>query len=217
MPPADQQQPCRRHARWGTQLEESRWLHASFATPVAVRNRCSKEGAALEHNRAAGPMKVRLRTGLSTDVRPRACAQRRRSKITRAMMAPPPPRSDSHPPLEGGQAPGGQPQSLTNVGGFCGQSPLQAAETTCARNSGNGFSVRRARHSSAETEPPEPPARRCNACGVKRRRRPGIAGAAGGNSRNIGLYRLGLGPLECPFSKAFVSGFLIFKSPTTMD
>ena len=85
MPPADQQQPCRRHARWGTQLEESRWLHASFATPVAVRNRCSKEGAALEHNRAAGPMKVRLRTGLSTDVRPRACAQRRRSKITRAM------------------------------------------------------------------------------------------------------------------------------------
>ena len=39
-------------------------------------------------------MKVRLRTGLSTDVRPRACAQRRRSKITRAMMAPPPPRSD---------------------------------------------------------------------------------------------------------------------------
>ena len=67
-PPADQQQPCQRHARWGTQHEESRWLHASFATPVAVRNRCSKEGAALEHNRAAGPMKVRLRTGLSTDV-----------------------------------------------------------------------------------------------------------------------------------------------------
>ena len=217
MPPADGQRPSRRHARWGTQLEESRWLHASFATPVAVRNRCSKEGAALEHSRTAGPMKVRLRAGLSTDVRPRACAQRRRSKITRAMTAPPPPRSDSHPPLEGGQAPGGQPQSLANVGGFCGQSPLQAAETTCARNSGNGFSVRRARHSSAETEPPEPPARRCNACGVKRRRRPGIAGAAGGNSGNIGLYPLGLGPLKCPFSKAFVSGFLIFKSPTTMD
>jgi hypothetical protein len=213
LPPADQQQPCRRHARWGTQLEESRWLHASFATPVAVRNRCSKEGAALEHNRAAGPMKVRLRTGLSTDVRPRACAQRRRSKITRAMMAPPPPRSDSHPPLEGGQAPGGQPQTLADAGGFYGQSPLQAAETTCARNSGNGFSVRRARHSSAETEPPEPPARRCNACGVKRRRRPGIAGAAGGNSGDIGLYPLCLGPLNCPFSKAFVSGFLIFKSP----
>ena len=64
MPPADQQQPCRRHARWGTQLEESRWLHTSFATPVAVRNRCSKEGAALEHSRTAGPMKVRLRTRL---------------------------------------------------------------------------------------------------------------------------------------------------------
>ena len=161
MPSADQQQPCRRHARWGTQLEESRWLHASFATPVAVRNRCSKEGAALENNRAAGPMKVRLRTGLSTDVRPRACAQRRRSKITRAMTAPPPPRSDSHPPLEGGQAPGGQPQTLADAGGFYGQSPLQAAETTCARNSGNGFSVRRARHSSAEPlEPPEPPAQR---------------------------------------------------------
>ena len=62
-----------------------------------------------------------------------------------ACDAPPPPRSDSHPPLEGGQAPGGQPQSLANAGGFCGQSPLQAAETTCARNSGNGFSVRRAR------------------------------------------------------------------------
>ena len=134
-----------------------------------------------------------------------------------ACDAPPPPRSDSHPPLEGGQAPGGQPQSLANAGGFCGQSPLQAAETTCARNSGNGFSVRRARHSSAETEPPEPPARRCNACGVKRRRRPGIAGAAGGNSGDIGLYPLCLGPLNCPFSKAFVSGFLIFKSPTTMD
>ena len=56
-----------------------------------------------------------------------------------------------------------------------------------------------------------------NACGVKRRRRPGIAGAAGGNSGNIGLYPLGLGPLKCPFSKGFVSGFLIFKSPTTMD
>ena len=161
LPSADGQRPSRRHARWGTQLEESRWLHASFATPVAVRNHCSKEGAALEHNRAAGPMKVRLRTGLSTDVRPRACAQRRRSKITRAMMAPPPPRYDSHPPLEGGQAPGGQPQSLAKAGGFCGQSPLQAAETTCARNSGNGFSVRRARHSSAEPlEPPEPPAQR---------------------------------------------------------
>ena len=52
-----------------------------------------------------------------------------------------------------------------------------------------------------------------NACGVKRRRRPGIAGAAGGNSGNIGLYPLGLGPLKCPFSKGFVSGFLIFKSP----
>ena len=78
-----------------------------------------------------------------------------------ACDAPPPPRSDSHPPLEGGQAPGGQPQSLANAGGFCGQSPLQAAETTCARNSGNGFSVRRARHSSAEPlEPPEPPAQR---------------------------------------------------------
>ena len=74
---------------------------------------------------------------------------------------PPPPRSDSHPPLEGGQAPGGQPQSLANVGGFCGQSPLQAAETTCARNSGNGFSVRRARHSSAEPlEPLETPVQR---------------------------------------------------------
>ena len=211
MPPADQQQPCRRHARWGTQLEESRWLHASFATPVAVRNRCSKEGAALEHSHTAGPMKVRLRTGLSTDVRPRACAQRRRSKITRAMMAPPPPRSDSHPPLEGGQAPGGQPQSLADAGGFCGQSPLQAAETTCARNSGNGFSVRlpatrRRNHWNRRSRPP-------NACGVKRRRRPGIAGAAGGNSGNIGLYPLGLGPLKCPFSKAFVSGFLIFKSP----
>ena len=56
-----------------------------------------------------------------------------------------------------------------------------------------------------------------NACGAKRRRRPGIAGAAGGNSGNIGLYPLGLGPLKCPFSKGFVSGFLIFKSPTTMD
>ena len=52
-----------------------------------------------------------------------------------------------------------------------------------------------------------------NACGVKRRRRPGIAGAAGGNSGDIGLYPLCLGPLNCPFSKAFVSGFLIFKSP----
>ena len=109
----------------------------------------------------AGPMKVRLRTGLSTDVRSRAGAQRRRSKITRWRRRRRPPRSDSHPPLEGGQAPGGQPQSLANVGGFCGQSPLQAAETTCARNSGNGFSVRRARHSSAEPlEPPEPPAQR---------------------------------------------------------
>ena len=142
----------------------------------------------------------------------------RRSRVPMDGAAtPPPPRSDSHPPLEGGQAPGGQPQTLADAGGFYGQSPLQAAETTCARNSGNGFSVRRARHSSAETEPPEPPARRCNACGVKRRRRPGIAGAAGGNSGNIGLYPLGLGPLKCPFSKAFVSGFLIFKSPTTMD
>ena len=86
----------------------------------------------------------------------------RRSRVPMDGAATPPPlRSDSHPPLEGGQVPGGQPQSLANVGGFCGQSPLQAAETTCARNSGNGFSVRRARHSSAEPlEPPEPPAQR---------------------------------------------------------
>ena len=67
-------------------------------------------------------------------------------------------RSDSHPSLEGGRAPGGLPQSLAKAGGFCGQSPLQAAETTCARNSGNGFSARRARHSSAE--PLEPRAAR---------------------------------------------------------
>ena len=166
MPSAAQQQPCRRHARWGTQLEESRWLHASFATPVAVRNHCSKEGVALEHNRAAGPMKVRLRTGSLGQAlvhrRPTAgmCATSQVEDHVR-WTAPPPPRSDSHPPLEGGQAPGGQPQSLANAGGFCGQSPLQAAETTCARNSGNGFSVRRARHSSAEpSEPPEPPAQR---------------------------------------------------------
>ena len=216
MPPADQQQPCRRHARWGTQLEESRWLHTSFATPVAVRNRCSKEGATLKHNRAAGPMKVRLRTGLSTDVRPRACAQRRRSKITRAMMAPPPPRSDSHPPLEGGQAPGGQPQTLADAGGFYGQSPLQAAETTCARNSGNGFSVHRARRRRNRWRCPQRLWREAP-YGVRRRRRPGIAGAAGGIFGNIGLYPLGLGPLKCPFSKGFVSGFPIFKSPTTMD
>ena len=161
MPPADGQRPSRRHARWGTQLEESRWLHANFTSAVTVRNHCSRESAALEHSHTAGPMKVRLRTGLSTDVRPRACAQRRRSKITRAMTPPPPPRSDSHPPLEGGQAPGGQPQTLADAGGLYGQSPLQAAKTTSARNSGNGCSVRRARHSSAEPlEPPEPPAQR---------------------------------------------------------
>ena len=75
------------------------------------------------------------------------------------MTAPPPPRSDSHPPLEGGQAPGGQPQTLADAGGFYGQSPLQAAETTCARNSGNGFSVRRARL-VAEPLEPEAPAQR---------------------------------------------------------
>ena len=76
-----------------------------------------------------------------------------------ACDAPPPPRSDSHPPLEGGQAPGGQPQTLADAGGFYGQSPLQAAETTCARNSGNGFSVRRARL-VAEPLEPEAPAQR---------------------------------------------------------
>ena len=213
MPPADQQQPCRRHARWGTQLEESRWLHASFATPVAVRNRCPKEGAALEHNRAAGPMKVRLRTGLSTDVRPRACAQRRRSKITRAMTAPPPPRSDSHPPLEGGQAPGGQPQTLADAGGFYGQSPLQAAETTCARNSGNGFSVRRARHSSAKPlEPPEPPAPRLWLDAPKapwncwRRRR---------KFRGYWAISPMFGRSKLPIFKRFHLRFSYFQKPTT--
>ena len=55
--------------------------------------------------------------------------------------------SDSHPPLAGGQAPGGQPQSLATASGFCGQSPLQAVETPCARNGSNGFNnARRARH-----------------------------------------------------------------------
>ena len=159
MPPADGQRPSRRHARWGTQLEESRWLHTSFTSAVTVRNHCSRESAALEHSHTAGPMKVRLRTGLSTDVRSRAGAQRRRSKITRWWRRRRPPRSDSHPPLEGGQAPGGQPQTLADAGGFCGQSPLQAAETTCARNSGNGFSVRRARL-VAEPLEPEAPAQR---------------------------------------------------------
>ena len=216
MPPADGQRPSRRHARWGTQLEESRWLHASFTSAVAVRNHCSRESAALEHSHTAGPMKVRLRTGLSTDVRSRAGAQRRRSKITRWRRRRRPPRSDSHPSLEGGQAPGGQPQSLADAGGFCGQSPLQAAETTCARNSGNGFSVRRARRRRNRWRCPQRLWREAP-YGVRRRRRPGIAGAAGGIFGNIGLYPLGLGPLKCPFSKGFVSGFLIFKSPTTMD
>ena len=122
----------------------------------------------------------------------------------------------SHPPLEGGQAPGGQPQTLADAGGFYGQSPLQAAETTCARNSGNGFSVRRARRRRNRWRRPQRLWREAP-YGVRRRRRPGIAGAAGGIFGNIGLYPLGLGPLKCPFSKAFVSGFLIFKSPTTMD
>ena len=160
MPPADGQRPSRRHARWGTQLEGSRWLHASFTSAVAVRNHCSRESAALVHNRTAGPMKVRLRARL-VHRRPAAGMCATSQVEDHACDAPPPPRSDSHPPLEGGQAPGGQPQTLADAGGFYGQSPLQAAETTCARNSGNGFSVRRARHSSAEPlEPPEPPAQR---------------------------------------------------------
>ena len=214
MPPADQQQPCRRHARWGTQLEESRWLHTSFATPVAVRNRCSKEGAALEHNRAAGPMKVRLRTGLSTDVRPRACAQRRRSKITRAM------RRRHHVLIRIRRWKEGRPLADSHKAwlmqaGFTASLPYrrlkQRAQGTAATASVSAVpATRRRNHWNRRSRPR-------NACGVKRRRRPGIAGAAGGNSGDIGLYPLCLGPLNCLFSKAFVSGFLIFKSPTTMD
>jgi len=214
LPPADQQQPCRRHARWGTQLEESRWLHTSFATPVAVRNRCSKEGAALEHSRAAGATKVRLRTGLSTDVRPRACAQRRRSKITRAM------RRRHHVLIRIRRWKEGRPLADSHKAwlmqaGFAASLPYrrlkQRAQGTAATASVSAVpATRRRNHWNRRSRPR-------NACGVKRRRRPGIAGAAGGNSGNIGLYPLGLGPLKCPFSKGFVSGFLIFKSPTTMD
>eukprot|EP01046_Picozoa_sp_COSAG06_P050877 COSAG06_NODE_8170_length_2251_cov_1.970260_1_plen_222_part_00 len=210
MPPADQQQPDRRHARWGTQLEESRWLHTSFATPVAVRNRCSKEGAALEHSRAAGATKVRLRTGLSTDVRPRACAQRRRSKITRAM------RRRHHVLIRIRRWKEGRPLADSHKAwlmqaGFAASLPYrrlkQRAQGTAATASVSAVpATRRRNHWNGRSRPR-------NACGVKRRRRPGIAGAAGGNSGNIGLYPLCLGPLKCPFSKGFVSGFLIFKSP----
>ena len=87
----------------------------------------------------------------------------------------------------------------------------QRAQGTAATAAGAAVpATRRRNHWNRRSRPR-------NACGVKRRRRPGIAGAAGGNSGNIGLYPLGLGPLKCPFSKGFVSGFLIFKSPTTMD
>ena len=87
----------------------------------------------------------------------------------------------------------------------------QRAQGTAATASVSAVpATRRRNHWNRRSRPP-------NACGVKRRRRPGIAGAAGGNSGDIGLYPLCLGPLNCPFSKGFVSGFLIFKSPTTMD
>ena len=82
----------------------------------------------------------------------------------------------------------------------------QRAQGTAATASVSAVPTRRRNHWNRRSRPR-------NACGVKRRRRPGIAGAAGGNSGNIGLYPLGLGPLKCPFSKGFVSGFLIFKSP----
>ena len=137
------------------------------------------------------------------------------SQVEDHALTAPPPRSDSHSPLGGGHAPDGQPQSLAMQAGFAASLPYrrlkQRAQGTAATASVSAVpATRRRNHWNRRSRPP-------NACGVKRRRRPGIAGAAGGNSGDIGLYPLCLGPLNCPFSKGFVSGFLIFKSPTTMD
>ena len=103
------------------------------------------------------------------------------------------------------------PASSSDQAGFAASLPYrrlkQRAQGTAATASVSAVpATRRRNHWNRRSRPP-------NACGVKRRRRPGIAGAAGGNSGDIGLYPLCLGPLNCLFSKAFVSGFLIFKSP----
>ena len=140
-----------------------------------------------------------------------AAGMRATSQVEDQALTAPPPRSDSHSPLGGGHAPNGQPQSLAMQAGFAASLPYrrlkQRAQGTAATASVSAVpATRRRNHWNRRSRPP-------NACGVTRRRRPGIAGAAGGNSGNIGLYPLGLGPLKCPFSKGFVSGFLIFKSP----
>ena len=51
-----------------------------------------------------------------------------------------------------------------------------------------------------------------NASGVERRRRPGITGAAGGNSGNTGLSALGLGPLKMLIFKRLRLRFSYFHS-----
>ena len=136
------------------------------------------------------------------------------SQVEDQALTAPPPRSDSHSPLGGGHAPYGQPQSLAMQAGFAASLPYrrlkQRAQGTAATASVSAVhgATRRRNHWNRRSHPP-------NDCGVERRRRPGIAGAAGGIFGNIGLYPLGLGPLKCPFSKGFVSGFPIFKSPTT--
>ena len=144
------------------------------------------------------------------------------SQVEDQALTAPPPRSDSHSPLGGGHAPNGQPQSLAMQAGFAASLPYrrlkQRAQGTAATASvsavpavGGTARRRRNRWRCPQRLWREAP------YGVRRRRRPGIAGAAGGIFGNIGLYPLGLGPLKCPFSKGFVSGFPIFKSPTTMD
>ena len=177
--------------------------------PLLKRGRCP--GAQPRSRTNEGAIANRL-----VHRRPTA-GMRATSQVEDQALTAPPPRSDSHSPLGGGHAPYGQPQSLAMQAGFAASLPYrrlkQRAQGTAATASVSAVPATRRRKRNRRSRPRGV----ATLTGVKRRRRPGVAGAAGGNSGNIGLYPLGLGPLKCPFSKGFVSGFLIFKSPTTMD
>ena len=168
MPPADGQRPSRRHARWGTQLEESRWLHASFTSAVAVRNHCSRESAALVHNRTAGPMKVRLRTRL-VHRRPTAGMCATSQVEDHAFRWTAPPRRHHHVLIRIRRWKEGRPLADSHKpwliqAGFTASLPhrrlKQRAQGTAATASVSAVPGG-ARHSSAEPlEPSKPPAQR---------------------------------------------------------